>query len=211
MALDSVDPNDVCLIDLRMHEHSFTVRRICGCYSLLVPLVMRETRSSILLTRLAKKIRKETGDHRYRARIEDERASLSTLIFVSCTRPIRRFCVLTLKGIKLKFYLDLLFTEPVVSSFSVIFPPFCLSCSWRCHSCGLDSSGAFCSAELNLYPGCFETSITLIPAKKEQYLYPSCEDDIIIFQMSLTISWIELGLPSASRPIFTKNTYISTF
>ncbi|KAJ7095471.1 MFS polyamine transporter [Mycena crocata] len=75
---------------------------ICGVYSLVVPLVMRETRSSILLARLAKKIRKETGDNRYRARIEDERASLATLIFISCTRPIH-----------------LLLTEPVVSSFSL--------------------------------------------------------------------------------------------
>ncbi|KAJ7065360.1 MFS polyamine transporter [Mycena amicta] len=74
----------------------------CGAYSLLVPLIMRETRSSILLTRLAKRLRKETGDNRYRARIEDERASLATLIFISCTRPIH-----------------LLFTEPVVSSFSL--------------------------------------------------------------------------------------------
>jgi hypothetical protein len=51
---------------------------------------MRETRSSILLTRLARKIRKETGDSRYRARIEDERPSLLTLIVISCTRPIRQ-------------------------------------------------------------------------------------------------------------------------
>ncbi|KAF7289098.1 Drug transporter [Mycena chlorophos] len=74
----------------------------CGVYCIFVPLLMRETRSSILLTRLAKKLRKETGDKRYRARVEDERADLATLIFISCTRPIR-----------------LLFTEPVVSSFSL--------------------------------------------------------------------------------------------
>ncbi|KAF8166561.1 MFS polyamine transporter [Mycena galopus ATCC 62051] len=75
---------------------------ICGVYSLAVPLVMRETRSSILLTRLAKKLRKETGNLRYRARIEDQRASLTSLIFISCTRPIH-----------------LLITEPVVSAFSL--------------------------------------------------------------------------------------------
>ncbi|KAF7317701.1 Drug transporter [Mycena kentingensis (nom. inval.)] len=74
----------------------------CGAYSILVPIIMRETRSSILLTRLAKKLRKETGDNRYRARIEDERASLMTLIYISCTRPIH-----------------LLLTEPVVLSFSL--------------------------------------------------------------------------------------------
>ncbi|KAJ7036508.1 MFS polyamine transporter [Mycena alexandri] len=83
-----------------------TLHRICAAYSIVVPMIMRETRSSILLTRLANKIRKETGDHRYRARIEDERASLSTLIFLSCTRPIQ-----------------LLFTEPVVMAFSASFLP----------------------------------------------------------------------------------------
>ncbi|KAJ7623750.1 MFS polyamine transporter [Roridomyces roridus] len=75
---------------------------ICGAYSVLVPVIMRETRSSILLMRLAKKIRKETGDERYRAKIEDERPSLLTLIYISCTRP---------------FYL--LTTEPVVAAFSL--------------------------------------------------------------------------------------------
>lgn len=58
---------------------------------ILIPIVMEETRTSVLLTRLAKKLRKETGDIRYRARAEDERASLKTLIFISCTRPIRMF------------------------------------------------------------------------------------------------------------------------
>lgn len=49
---------------------------------------MKETRSAVLLTRMAKNLRKETGDHRYRARVEDERASLKTLIYISCTRPL---------------------------------------------------------------------------------------------------------------------------
>ncbi|KAJ7623748.1 MFS polyamine transporter [Roridomyces roridus] len=75
---------------------------LCGAYSLFVPTIMRETRSSIILTRLAKKVRKETGDERYRARVEDERASLTKLIYMSCTRPLL-----------------LLTTEPVVSAFSL--------------------------------------------------------------------------------------------
>ena len=53
-----------------------------------MPIFMKETRSAVLLTRLAKKLRKETGDPRYRARVEDERASLRTLIYISCTRPL---------------------------------------------------------------------------------------------------------------------------
>ncbi|KAF8202324.1 MFS polyamine transporter [Pholiota molesta] len=75
---------------------------ICGAYLVILLFVMKETRSSILLTRTAKKLRKLTGDHRYRARVEDERASLRTLIWISCTRPVY-----------------LLFTEPVVLSFSL--------------------------------------------------------------------------------------------
>ena len=53
-----------------------------------MPIFMKETRSAVLLTRLAKKLRKETGDARYRARVEDERTSLRTLIYISCTRPL---------------------------------------------------------------------------------------------------------------------------
>ncbi|KAF7966704.1 hypothetical protein HWV62_37334, partial [Athelia sp. TMB] len=53
---------------------------LTGVVLLLVIIFMKETRSTILLTRLARKLRKETGDHRYRARAEDEEASLYTLI-----------------------------------------------------------------------------------------------------------------------------------
>ncbi|KAK7687740.1 hypothetical protein QCA50_008958 [Cerrena zonata] len=51
---------------------------------------------------MARKLRKSTGDNRYRARVEDERASLRTLIYISCTRPVY-----------------LMITEPVVASFSL--------------------------------------------------------------------------------------------
>lgn len=63
---------------------------ICAAWLVLLPFVMKETRASVLLTRIAKKLRKETGDHRFRARVEDERAKLSTLIWISCTRPVRK-------------------------------------------------------------------------------------------------------------------------
>lgn len=56
-------------------------------------MIMVETRSAVLLTRIASKIRQETGNSRYRARVEDERDSLKHLIYISCTRPI---CVLPL-------------------------------------------------------------------------------------------------------------------
>ncbi|KAH8831524.1 major facilitator superfamily domain-containing protein [Flagelloscypha sp. PMI_526] len=65
-------------------------------------LVMKETRVGILLTRKAKKLRKSTKSNRYRARIEDERPPLRTLVLIACTRPIY-----------------LLFSEYVVGSFSL--------------------------------------------------------------------------------------------
>lgn len=49
---------------------------------------MSETRSTVILTRLARKLRKDTGNHRYRARVEDERGSFRNLLYVSCTRPL---------------------------------------------------------------------------------------------------------------------------
>lgn len=62
--------------------------RAAGVLGVVMIFTMKETRSSVLLTRLAKKLRKDTGDNRYRARIEDERGSLRSLIAVSLTRPI---------------------------------------------------------------------------------------------------------------------------
>ena len=44
----------------------------------------------MLLVRLAKKLREETGDKRYRAKVEETRESLRRLIWISCTRPIRK-------------------------------------------------------------------------------------------------------------------------
>jgi len=92
MAVDSVGSHDVRVaFRLNTHNapHHLFLASIAGAYLLLVPIIMSETRSSVLLARLAKKVRKETGDNRYRARVEDERASLRNLILVSCMRPIR--------------------------------------------------------------------------------------------------------------------------
>ncbi|KAF8631724.1 hypothetical protein AX15_002229 [Amanita polypyramis BW_CC] len=73
----------------------------CGLIVFLV-LFMKETRSAVILIRLAAKARKETGSKRYRTRVEEERGSLLSLIKVSCTRPV---------------YLT--FTEPIVLAFSL--------------------------------------------------------------------------------------------
>ncbi|PFH53230.1 hypothetical protein AMATHDRAFT_1307 [Amanita thiersii Skay4041] len=70
---------------------------------LLLTLVMKETRSAVLLTRHAKRIRKETGDKRYRARVEDELAK--NIGFSALPNNV---CIL-----------DLMFTEPIVGSFSL--------------------------------------------------------------------------------------------
>ncbi|PWN52608.1 MFS general substrate transporter [Violaceomyces palustris] len=68
----------------------------------ILAVFLKETRGTILLIRRARMLRKETGDQRYRARAEDETASIPTLIRNSLTRPI--------------IYL---FTEPIVTSFSL--------------------------------------------------------------------------------------------
>ena len=90
-------------------------------YLLFLPVVMRETRSSIILTRMAKKLRKTTGDHWYRARVEDERASLANLIFISCTRPVRKLKISVRCHLiaRTKNIPGLMLTELVVASFSV--------------------------------------------------------------------------------------------
>ena len=67
-------------------------RSVTAVFTVSVPFLMKETRSAVVLTRIAKKLRKKTGNHRYRARVEDERASLRTLIWISCTRPVCECC-----------------------------------------------------------------------------------------------------------------------
>ncbi|OJA21192.1 hypothetical protein AZE42_01354 [Rhizopogon vesiculosus] len=75
---------------------------VSGVYFIIVLLFMRETRSTIILIRMARKVRKDTGDGRYRARAEENKPSLASMIWISCTRP-----------------LYLLLTEPTVLSFSL--------------------------------------------------------------------------------------------
>ncbi|KAG1734007.1 major facilitator superfamily domain-containing protein [Suillus lakei] len=73
-----------------------------GASVLVVILVLRETRSSIVLARIAKDTRKMTGDPRYRSSTEIDKPSMTSLIKISCTRP-----------------LYLLLTEPIVQSISL--------------------------------------------------------------------------------------------
>lgn len=69
---------------------------------LAMVFLLSETRGSVLLTRRAAKLRKQTGDDRYRARAEAERASLAVLLKDALTRP-----------------LWLLISEPIVLFFSL--------------------------------------------------------------------------------------------
>ncbi|KAG6901284.1 hypothetical protein C0995_014252 [Termitomyces sp. Mi166 len=62
---------------------------ICGVYMALVLIGLRETRASVLLTKMARKMRLETGDDKFRSRAEDEKDSLTRRIYNSCTRPVQ--------------------------------------------------------------------------------------------------------------------------
>lgn len=59
-----------------------------GAGFIVLFIFLKETRGSVLLTRRAEKLRKETGDQRYKARAEAERASIAILIKNSLTRPL---------------------------------------------------------------------------------------------------------------------------
>ncbi|KAJ7722401.1 MFS general substrate transporter [Mycena metata] len=69
---------------------------------ILISALGKETRTGVMLTRKAKKLRAETRNPRYRAKAEDERGSMKKLIWVTSTRPIL-----------------LLLTEPTVLAFSL--------------------------------------------------------------------------------------------
>ena len=59
-----------------------------GAGFLVLVIFLKETRGSVILTRRAARLRKETGDNRYRARAEAERASIPILIKNSLARPL---------------------------------------------------------------------------------------------------------------------------
>lgn len=63
-----------------------------GAGFIVLLLFLKETRGSVLLSRKAAKLRKETGDSRYQARADAERASIPILIKNSLTRPLWSEC-----------------------------------------------------------------------------------------------------------------------
>ncbi|GAA5861875.1 hypothetical protein JCM5353_007126, partial [Sporobolomyces roseus] len=65
------------------------VQMMCaGCLAIGIIFFTRETRGSVILSKRAKRMRKETGDERYQCRSDAERASLAVLLKVSLTRPL---------------------------------------------------------------------------------------------------------------------------
>lgn len=63
---------------------------------------MKETRESVLLSAKAKRLRLKSGDKRFVAQADEERASLAVIMKVALTRPVRLF-----------------FTEPVLQAFTI--------------------------------------------------------------------------------------------
>lgn len=56
---------------------------------LILTGVIQETRSTVILRKMAYNIQKATGDQRYRPYVpEGQEISLSRMIYISCTRPI---------------------------------------------------------------------------------------------------------------------------
>jgi hypothetical protein len=94
---------------------------VSGVYFISVLLFLTETRSDIILARLACKIRKEKHDDRYRVRAENNKPSLLTLIKMSSVRPIGMWfdtVIRRLPGVLIETA-EALLTEPIVLSFSV--------------------------------------------------------------------------------------------
>jgi len=74
---------------------------ISGLLTIGVIFLQHETRESVLLSRKARKLRAETGDRRFVAQADEERASLSSILKIALTRPVRLF-----------------FTEPVIQAWT---------------------------------------------------------------------------------------------
>jgi hypothetical protein len=75
-------------------------------FAVSLVFILRETRASVLLSRRAAKLRKETGDERYQSRDDFERGSFIIMMKTSLGRPIR-----------------MLYTEPVLLAFAIWYVP----------------------------------------------------------------------------------------
>lgn len=89
-----------------------------GAVFIFLFFFLRENRGSVLLTRRAKKLRKETGDQRYRSAAEIESPSIKALLHASTTRAA---LLLVREPVVLAFSLWLAFCWSLIfASFSLI-------------------------------------------------------------------------------------------
>ncbi|KAF9554963.1 MFS general substrate transporter [Agrocybe pediades] len=74
---------------------------IGGVYYAVMLIIIRETRASVILNSMARKLRKSTGDSRYQSAIS-RNSTFAQMMYDSCTRPVKMLC-----------------TEPIVFAFSL--------------------------------------------------------------------------------------------
>ncbi|KAF9461092.1 major facilitator superfamily domain-containing protein [Collybia nuda] len=65
---------------------------ITGVYCILVPIILKETRASILLLKMADELRKKNPGVNYRVKAYEIKPSFRTLMWISCSRPIYLLC-----------------------------------------------------------------------------------------------------------------------
>jgi hypothetical protein len=113
MALDSMGALHVGKT-MDLYIYALTPHSITGAYTLLIPVLMKETRPDVILIRIARKMRKETGDARFQARCEDTRASFGKLLWISWTRPFCKWCH-EVRDTQLKQYVQIYFLRSLWS------------------------------------------------------------------------------------------------
>lgn len=85
--------NDVCFffcyLFLSLMLIIFILCSWSGAFIFVALFFFSETRSTIVLEKIAKKMRKSTGDKRFQAHVA--KANMRRLIWISCTRPLRAY------------------------------------------------------------------------------------------------------------------------
>lgn len=80
---------------------------LSGLFTIVLVPVLDETRASVLLSRKAARLRKETGDERYVSKEEYERGSIKEMFKTSLSRPLS---MLTKEPVLIAFTLWISFT-----------------------------------------------------------------------------------------------------
>ena len=68
---------------------SWVLFAMSAAFAAVLPLLLKETRASVLLSRKAAKLRKETGEKRYVSRDDFERGSIKQMMKTSLGRPVK--------------------------------------------------------------------------------------------------------------------------